>query len=290
MDIPGIGRMMGLKQRKREGRIAYSDEDTRNQFQLKRYHIVLATITPIVLFAALIITSRLILAEQDSQHEPVKITTEPTEHPPIFTKLPREIAEKFIAAQTPEDRLKLARNPEKTALHMKDYSEQALSTQASQLINLGVKSSGDLVFTEFVATFPKATDGSRSLCVVATPEGPRVDWDAYAAHQSASWEDILSGQVQSARVRVIIEKSNYYNYAYNDESKWISYRMIDPRLNTSLYAYAQIGSLAERALNNLSTKRTSHRVILDISSSGKVATHKQFAINTLISNNWVSPE
>jgi hypothetical protein len=81
--------------------------------------------------------------------------------------------------------------------------------------------------------------------VLGTPEGPQVDWDAYARHGSASWQDLWSGRAQRAVVRVFCEPSTERPEPFDDQKKWTCFRLVSPDLPQPLLGFADVGTARE---------------------------------------------
>ena len=220
----------------------------------------------------------------------VPLVSEITEEdePAVFTRPPKEIAKIFLSLSEPEERLKWVRNPEMMREHMKSYSEQVLQGTSEQLTPLGMGGTRHFIFARFMVTF--SNEDTRSLFVIATPNGPLIDWDAYARYNSASWGDILSGKSQSAEVRVFVEHSDYYNFLYRDESEWSCYRLTSPDLKDSLYAYAKKRSKQEIALASVQSLNKAIPVVLGISTTQDGLKHRQITIDRVYAFSWIRGE
>ena len=131
---------------------------------------------------------------------------------------------------------------------------------------------------QFVARFENGD--RRLISVVKTREGELIDWDAFARYGTACWDDIMNGKVQTATVRVFLQKTNYYNFAYSDDEKWASYRLSSPDLDSELTAYAAIGTRTHGILDHTFTlaphpRRFTLRIQIDPSHIQKKTTHHQ---------------
>lgn len=205
--------------------------------------------------------------------------------PPIFTRPPLEIAEIFLSTSDPEERLKWVKNPARTRAHMQHYSAQALRATSDQLTPMGMGGTRHFVFARFKAAF--SNEDTRHLFIIATPNGPLVDWDAYARYNSASWLDILSGQETSAEVRVFAQHSDYYNYSYRDESEWSCYRLTSPDLKEAVYAYVKKNSKQELALARVPSDDQAVPVVLGISTTKEGLQHRQLTIDRVYAFSWM---
>lgn len=206
---------------------------------------------------------------------------------PEFSRPPREIAEAFLAAGDPRERLQWVRNPEAVAGRMDSYPEEALSHPVDKLVPMGQASTRDLRFARFNARFPG--NRHRLLCVIPTGEGPKVDWDAYARYGSADWESILGGAAREAEVRVFLKSEEYYNYAFRDDSVWQGYKLTTPDSGELIHAYVRRDSTRGRLLAAALPKNRvkPQRMTLTISSLEGSHQHRQFEIVRVHAVGWV---
>jgi len=207
--------------------------------------------------------------------------------PPVFTQPPREIADAFLASADAKERLPWVRNPKDVAKRMNLYPEEALNHAVEKLTPLGSASVQNMVFARFVAKFPNGN--KRLLCVLATDDGPKVDWDAYARYGSASWESILQGTAGPAEVRVFLKRGYYYTYNYRDDTIWQCYKVISPDTQEPIYVYARSDSQRGKLLaaTFLGRRSRNQRMTLTISSSEGGHKHGQFTIDRVHSIGWV---
>ncbi|MFK7909738.1 MAG: hypothetical protein AB8F34_03965 [Akkermansiaceae bacterium] len=194
-----------------------------------------------------------------------------------------KLAEKFTMSIDIETRLKLCRYPEKIRKRLSDYPEQAVSVPPKAVIPGRIMQLPNIIFRGFRAEF---ADGStRAVCVVSTDDGLKVDWDAYARYGTATWRGLLTGVAKMADMRVQAVKSNYYNFNYRDEEKWLSLTLTSLDHDGNLHAYARRGTKTAKLLMNGLTEQGGggwQPIILRISSDGDSYKRKQFTIERLL--------
>lgn len=174
------------------------------------------------------------------------------------------VARAFLAERDPEKRLKRVRNAESVRGRMGEYSEEARSAPGRIDKVIGHGSADGRQVTAFAVAMPSG--GIRLLEVVWTPEGPRVDWDAYARHGTASWEDLWSGKAERAVVRVFCEPSTERPAPFDDRETWTCFRMSGPDLPQMALAFAKVGSAREAMMKKviLGTPRYRQRFVLEV--------------------------
>lgn len=174
------------------------------------------------------------------------------------------VARAFLKEDDPAKRLQWVCNADDVKERMAEYPEEARSEAGEIEKVLGHQVDGGRTVTGFVVAFPSGN--ARLLEVVGTPDGPRVDWDAYARHGTASWEDMLTGKAQRAVVRVFCEPSSERPVPYEDQGKWTSFRLSSPDLPQARLAFAAMGAVREEKMKKviLSTPKYRQRFTLEI--------------------------
>lgn len=197
---------------------------------------------------------------------------------------PLEIAQAFTQEKDPNKRLEWCRHPEKTKLLFSQFTPEALTEIPKEVTPMPgvITTSTGLLFHRFVATF--ANDNQRLIPVVLSKEGLQVDWETYARHSTASWPDILQAQVAESTVRVFIQKTNYYNYRYDDDTIWQAYEITSPDIETPIYAYSERKSKFTKILSKFNKPQ---RATLSIQLNESIKDHRQCQITDLLAIGWV---
>jgi hypothetical protein len=202
---------------------------------------------------------------------------------------PRVVAEKFLAAKTDEERLLWVKDPESVAdLVRQFYSEgPGKSLKSLQLTQLPQNVATESSYARFAV---RMDDGSaRLLCVpYAVNGGGKVDFKCFALYGSETWEDLLSGKATKAdEVRVIIERSTYYNGVFSEEEKWQPLVATSPDIEDAIYFYIPREDPAmERLLRD--PLKGGARYTLGIQSIGNSHKKRQFVVREVIRPGWLS--
>ena len=258
----------------------------------------LILLVPLVVLAAFIINDKTKRESNDALENRERTLTFEEEvaalnFPPAEGDLPLDVADKFLQTSDPLERMKYARDPQRIAQILSSFPEQARSEIPTDT----------RLFDNFVNEEPGVQrietvfkDGTyRSLFIVRTPEGPKVDWEAYARWSNAlqKWTaeaadpDFQRGE-ESAVVRVFINIEFYYNFRFSDEEVWKSYRIKSRDLPDSVTAYAKADSVAAKILSTeLDTE--GKRMTLQLKSLPDDVRRKQFEIEKVLAVGWVIP-
>ncbi len=174
------------------------------------------------------------------------------------------VAKAFLAESDPQARLRWARLPDAVRMRMDGYSEEARESPGGIEKMIGHASEEGRTITAFAVAMP--TGNMRLLEVVTTEDGPKVDWDAYARHGTASWKDLLSGKAQKAVMRVFCEPSTERPEPFEDHTKWTCFRISSPDMPQAALGFAAVGSVREVMMKKvvLSTPNYRQRFTLEI--------------------------
>lgn len=207
---------------------------------------------------------------------------------PDHGPLPAEVAEKFIHADSQAERLKWVRHADEVGPLMAEFFSHgrgAHETVASLTPMSPAEAGQALTYARFSVTLADAPP--RLLCVVRENGAAKVDFKAYARHGSVPWEDLLAGTAKEAReVRVVIKKSEYYNYEFAHEVRWQNFTATSPDLETSIQLYI---ARIEPAAKRMAKLRTQHpiRATVAIRALGDSHLKRQFQIIDVLGAGWV---
>jgi hypothetical protein len=185
-----------------------------------------------------------------------------------------QVARAFLDAQSEEERLKWTRNPERAKALLGSFPEeiQGYPIAHQSLQRMGVASaSGNLFFERFAVTMPDG--GRRLICVAKTPEGPLVDYEAFARYGTADWKSLLAGE-SGEEIRLVAKPSFYFQHRFADE-------------NRSLVGYAPKGTVTEDLLREITSKAPKQRVTLRLSPLADSHEQKQVVIEKVLASGWV---
>lgn len=199
----------------------------------------------------------------------------------------KKVAESFINTSDVEERLALCRHPEETRALLDSFAPQAVSEipvslEHVALATSAVRSNYSIFFVDF------EDETRRVLFVINTPDGLRVDWQAYARHSEAEWEKILSGQVaEPVLVRVVGTPSTYYNYDYADDTQWAAYEVGVSELGQRLFFYTERDSETHEQIEK--ALALTQRITLRILPDEEISKNRQSLITELVCSDWILP-
>lgn len=197
-----------------------------------------------------------------------------------------EVAQKFLRLSEEEARLRWVRNPERVRSKLWKFSREALRELGRIEKMIGHASVGGREVTAFAVALDSGE--VRLLEVVEMPEGPRVDWEAYARYGTASWEELWSGKMEEAEVRVFCQPSTEAPEPFSDRKVWTAFRLSSPDLPQVVLGFARVGSEEEAQMKQVILKSPKYRQRFIL----KVKRHEGeeepvFEITELVAVGWI---
>lgn len=197
-----------------------------------------------------------------------------------------EVARRFLKAETEEERMALVRNAETLDLASRRYPAEVMAYPVDYRVFDSMppaNASGEMRMQRFAVTL---ADGARRLiCVAETPTGLRVDYDAFARHSTALWEELMMGRA-GEEMRVVVKRSTYFNRQFTDD-EWTAFQVSSPDWPDSVTGYARKGSATEGVLTAVTKRVRRQRVTLELRPLGDSYRHKQFVIEKVLARGWV---
>jgi hypothetical protein len=224
--------------------------------------------------------------------EPVLADAELLDEATVHAKLAEagEVARVFVEAEQVEERLALVRDPEEVRERVGRYAEEARSGAGRIERELGYAKRAGRETAAFVVVLPG--ESYRHLELVKEDGEWKVDWDAYARFCTASWEDLLSGAVEPAEVRVFASPGDYPVPPFADPAEWTCFQLTSPDLPHRVFGYARAGSEMEGKLREvvLSAPQFRQHVTLEIAGQEGLKGERLFEITKLVAVGWVVGE
>lgn len=166
-----------------------------------------------------------------------------------LTSEPRLVLEKFLAAKSVEDRMKLVANASVLEEPVRHYYEKhPVGAIPYEEIEYGLKSQDS--FTEFRVVLKDGT--KRFAAVVSTPEGPMVDWPSFVALGDLDWEQMRhSRPTTPVLMRVLAAPAVHFTGHFSDADALRCVQMV-PAGNPSaapVYGYLPRGNDLDRQID-----------------------------------------
>ncbi len=205
---------------------------------------------------------------------------------------PAAVVERFLACSTSGDLARICRQDDNSTAILERHAPAVLDwlDHHREWMPMHEAKANGIIFTVFgVAHLDQRP---RPVYVVQTADGPRVDIGAFLGWSSESWADLVRGRAtKAAIVRTAASRISYYNYRFNDESAWQSYRL-DPLDDAqSLYGYAARGTPTATALEKLVEPGRAFPLVISLDDGERDSDHRQFRITRVLAAGWaMGPE
>ncbi len=203
---------------------------------------------------------------------------------------PLEIAEKFVYAAHHAERVPLLRHPQDARLMHAHFEAMKASGQEQNVDHLRPVSPAIIQGMNVHRFHVRFDDGrDRLLALVQEGESLKVDWRAYERHGNATWQDLLSNEVEEGDVRCLVEECQYFNFDF-DEEHYRAYAITSPDLEEPVYGYVRKGLHRELIVASAVFPGSKRRLALRLQAIEGSEQHRQFLISKVISLGWVVGE
>ena len=215
-----------------------------------------------------------------------ELDTEPLEIPAEFIKKAEELAGKFLSAQSVDELKGFVRNPDITIPRiMKLHPDGKIDMGGLDAFNTTdqfVRSG------EFISVSVRTQNFEERIMVFAeTADGIRIDWESWVAWCEMSWEKFMNTKPTTGTLfRVKLNKTNYYNFNFSDESKWRSYILLSHDETHQIYGYIEQGSPAAVEIGS-AIQPGDNYFTLSLRFPEKAESDNQVIIDRVINNGWI---
>lgn len=205
--------------------------------------------------------------------------------------LPGQIADKFLAASTLQERLRWVHQPAEVSALMEHFYRDGPGSMETiaDFHEMPPAATEDHAFERFMVSM---ADGSkRLLCIPFEESGNAfgVDFKSYARHCSEDWSKVLDGSAAKAdEMRVFLKEGSYYNYEFADESEWLCLIATSPELENPIYLYARKNN-PDLLLFIHNPPKQSRRYTVALENSGQSHLNRQWQLTRVHATSWVAP-
>jgi len=199
-----------------------------------------------------------------------------------------ELAGKFLNATRVEEFLPLVANPEITGPRIRTWHpDGVIEPRGLRAFNINqmVETSG-AVSSVYVTTDDFI---AYQLFYVETPEGLRIDWESWSGWSELPWEKFIKSKPTDPKTcRVRASNSDYYNFAFMDESKWRAYRLESADGEHVLFGYVERDSLMDLDIAEAMELELAP-MILELGFPENEVSRDQVVIHRFVAKGWVDP-
>ena len=223
----------------------------------------------------------------------------------------KETVRKFFAAKTPAEMAKFIRHPEASLPKLQKYYTEPANVRlregfSTDWFTEDWREVDDYLGSgvDFIVTSLQPKGESAMTAMLEIPKDgspPLLDWEHFVAWSDTKWDDFLRTTSERAtEFRVSVTQIDYYNFAYNDRSRYLAFRVADSKNSAHCYAYCEARSkLANLLLDAVRKGRQSGfsdptgegiaRVILRLKFLPEGKANNQAVIDALVWDDWLQP-
>lgn len=200
------------------------------------------------------------------------------------------LARDFLNAQSIAELLPVVRHPERTKARLERYYPggrvdgpgMAEFNPGKNVLHIG---------SEVEVGVRTKSFELRTLNLVETAAGLRVDWESWVGWSDMGWPEFFDTLPTTAQAfRVVVKKVDYYNFNFTDDSKWRSFRLESRTGDATLYGYVERGSELENRIQIAPELKKALLILKLRFPAGAVAESNQVLIDEVVHDSWVEPE
>jgi hypothetical protein len=199
------------------------------------------------------------------------------------------LARKFLEAKSVTELLPIIRHPNITEPRMREvYPDGKVEAVGMSRFNSTDEVS---VRDKLISLMVRTGDQlDKPMAFIDTPEGLKIDWESWVGWSEMSWEKFLATKPTTSQAfRVTLSAVDYYNFAFLDESKWHSYRLLSPDGEHSLYGYAEKGSVLDLKICPTEDMKVV-TLMLSLKFPAGALSNSQVEIVSFIAEGWVEDD
>ena len=210
-------------------------------------------------------------------------SAEPTNYQ-TFKRETEVIAKRFLEAKTVGEMAKETINPGQTEARAKSlFPDGKIEAPGFVAFNPEQGLINEGRFT--TAQVQTRWKGALPLTFVRTDAGWKIDWESWSGWSEVSWADAVAQRpTKLVRLRAVVSPIEYYNFYFNEESRWRSFKLESPDGEQLLYGYVERGSPLEKQLSR--EQETSPRLLIEVRFPGDPSARNQVFISRIVNKGW----
>ena len=226
------------------------------------------------------------MVEDDSGEEPVELPEVMKKSEVEFLENARPIIKRFMEATSIEEMLPLVRNPEDVGPKMKrQYPDGKIDAPGlsamtgREPVNYRGKFASLIVRTK--------DQEARQLAFTDTPDGLKIDWESYVGWSDMTWDEFLETKPIKPQIfRVLVKRTEYYNFNFESDTEWQSYRLISADGEHIVYGYLKQDSPVNLKVKP-DDKKSEVAMLLSLKFRPGEESRNQVVIDRYITDGWV---
>jgi len=222
------------------------------------------------------------LPSESSAHQETD-SSQPTDYQ-TFRRETEAVAKRFLEAKTVAGMAKETPKPEQTEARAKSlFPDGKIDAPGFVAFN---QEQGLITEGRFLtAQVQTRWKGTVPLTFVRTEAGWKIDWESWSGWSEVSWADAVAQRpTKLVRLRAVVTPIEYYNFYFNEESRWRSFKLESPDGEQLLYGYVERDSPLEEQLSR--DLETSPRLLIEVRFPGDPSARNQVFISRIVNTGW----
>ena len=200
-----------------------------------------------------------------------------------------DVVRKFLEAPTMEEAAKYVRSPDITVPRMHAwYADTPWKPRGVEKI--GVKGQVNVRGKMASITVQLGDFSYREIALEQVGDEYKIDWESWVIWSEIPWNQIFEKKpTEPTTIRVEANLDSYYNRYFNDESKWVSVKLLHPYEDRILYGYIEkTDPMFVRLVSDLRDPRK-RAVMLKVKYLEESPANDQVQIVEYFQSGWVLP-
>lgn len=229
-------------------------------------------------------------SNEDAVAEPITITL-PFDSSSPDTRAAEEVLKKYWNTSDWRERVPLVFDPEHVKPLMQQHYEKQKYTDPTPgaLLNRGRYRLNGTEILHFTYSCSRPGD-VLELAMRRNSNGDFVlDWTSYVGFCELSWAELKQSRPTTPFLfRAFATASDYYNYEFTDEKKYLSISLLSPDGLTTIHGYCERDSPTGAAISRtLSKSQSMSGIIVKLAFPEKAESNRCALITQLVSDRWL---
>jgi hypothetical protein len=194
----------------------------------------------------------------------------------------------FLEAPTREEALALVLDPEASARKWDAwFAGEAYAAPGFQGIVGDPVTSGTGEGATSLAQVRTGNFKLREIQLVKQDGRLRVDWDSWVAWSEMTWDEFRTKKpTEPVLFRVQLSAVEYFNFAFNDDNEWSSYRLDSPDGMETMYGYVKRTSDLDKRLHPADPADET-KWVLKLKFPPDATRDNQVLIDSVVAEGWL---
>lgn len=200
----------------------------------------------------------------------------------------------YLTAGTLEEKSQFVRNSDRVRPLMTNWysrvenfgKEKAINVKQFGHVRMLRNETNHLLFVEAAVD----EDFRRKFFALVSPIEKvdyKIDWEVTEGYQPIPLDEFKKIRpIEPVTMRLHLTNGNYYNYAFNDETRYRCYELTFPGTDFQIYGYVERDSDIDEQIIATAKTANTQNFMLDVAFPPSLLSNDQVEIRALVHENW----